>query len=440
MSVSEAVFCFSELFHIFTIVMFIRKLNIVNYKSIGSFEYDSDRLMNIFVGDNGAGKSSILQAVKILFSWFSARMRNPKGNGEVVAYEDIRKGADYCFLSIEIVVSGRSVSWQLYRQRSTFRGQPIYKTNLADMTEFASSLVGGGLGHVPCWPMMSFYGVSRSISDPPLRIRKRHKLEALDLYDKASLESGANFNSFFCWFREKEDIENQTRLDGNDAFRDGQLECIRHAVESVFSGFSGFRVNRKNKSFEISKDGEVFRFSQLSDGEKCYLGLVMDMARALAVCSSDSDPLRSENVVLIDELDLHLHPTWQVGVLERLRRTFPGCQFFISTHSPYILSEVNTETDNLFSISNGVVSCLESNPFGKTVGDILLHDFGQRTLRNPYVTKLIQSAWNIVKGKKVEGKTFDGIMDELRRIIPGDIELVKLEHSYRRDGINNAER
>lgn len=410
--------------------MRIDKLTIINFRSIERFEFDSNSLMNVFIGNNGSGKSSVLRAIRILYSWFAARLRNPKGNGEVISYDDIRRGADYSFLSIEVTESGRKVAWQLYRPQSTFREQTKFKTDLSGMTEFVSSLAEGNAQH---WPMMSFYEVSRSISNPPLRIRKRHKLEAMDLYDKDSIGAGTNFNAFFRWFREKEDIENQMRLDSDPAYRDSQLECIRKSILSVFSDFSGFRVNRHNKSFEITKKGEVFRFSQLSDGEKCYLGLVMDIARVLAITTNGAeDALESENVIVIDELDLHLHPWWQAGVMGRLKRVFPHCQFFITTHSPYILSELDTNTGNLFVLEDGNVSRTSDNPYGRPVDGILLQDFGQRTLRNPHVTKLLEEAWGCVREGATDGEKFESLLQELQDLIPGDIEIVRIDHARRR--------
>ncbi len=422
--------------------MNIKTITIINFKSIGHFEYNSsDRLVNVFVGDNGAGKSSVLQALKILYSWFAARIRNPKGNGLAIGYEDIKNGEDYCFLKIIVTDGNKDIAWQLYRQRLTFRGKPLYKTSLAEMSEYVSSLVMYGSGNPVHWPVMSFYGVSRSISNPPLRIRKRHKLEALDLYDRDAIEAGSNFNAFFYWFREKEDLENEMRLNGDEHYRDKQLECVRMAIERVFSSFSNFRVNRRHKSFEITKNREVFRFSQLSDGEKCYLGLVMDVARVLAITAKDADsPLESSNVVLIDEVDLHLHPKWQARVLDNLRQAFPRCQFFITTHSPYVLSDVDTEKDNLFKVNEGEIVKEEANTYGKTVSEILLYDFDQKSLRNEKVSALLSKAWETLRTSPFDKSKLGRYIRELRKYIPTDIELVKLDIEYRRKEADNAEK
>lgn len=77
---------------------------------------------------------------------------------------------------------------------------------------------------------------------------------------------------------------------------------------------------------------------QLSDGEKCTLALFGDIARRLAIANpSLDDPLQGDGVVLIDELELHMHTSWQRKVISMLKKTFPNIQFIITTHSPQIL-------------------------------------------------------------------------------------------------------
>ena len=89
------------------------------------------------------------------------------------------------------------------------------------------------------------------------------------------------------------------------------------------------------------EDGHEAPWSELSDGYHVFIALVADIARR-AVMLNEFDgaeaPARVEGVVLIDEIDLHLHPRWQRVALPRLREAFPRLQFIISTHSPQVLS------------------------------------------------------------------------------------------------------
>ncbi|MDM8525382.1 AAA family ATPase [Desulfococcaceae bacterium HSG8] len=90
------------------------------------------------------------------------------------------------------------------------------------------------------------------------------------------------------------------------------------------------------------KNNSEFSIEQLSDGEKCLIALIGDIARRLAIANpSLDDPLQGKAVILIDEIDLHLHPSWQRMILPGLLATFPKCQFVITTHSPQVLGETD---------------------------------------------------------------------------------------------------
>jgi predicted ATP-binding protein involved in virulence len=105
----------------------------------------------------------------------------------------------------------------------------------------------------------------------------------------------------------------------------------------------------------IDSDGSTLEVPQLSGGERGVLAMVLDLARRLSQANPVlGDPLREgEAVVLIDELDLHLHPSWQRQIVHKLTEVFPRCQFIATTHSPQIIGEV--EHDRIQIIANGQV-------------------------------------------------------------------------------------
>jgi predicted ATP-binding protein involved in virulence len=94
---------------------------------------------------------------------------------------------------------------------------------------------------------------------------------------------------------------------------------------------------------------------QLSDGERGTLAMVLDLTRRLAQANPKmNDPAaEAEAVVMIDEIDLHLHPKWQRQIVQNLTTAFPKCQFIATTHSPQVIGEV--EHDRIQIIANGEV-------------------------------------------------------------------------------------
>ena len=94
---------------------------------------------------------------------------------------------------------------------------------------------------------------------------------------------------------------------------------------------------------EVVKDGEVFNIEQLSDGEKSLIAMIGDLARRLSIANPGvREPLHGRGIVLIDEVELHLHPAWQRDILPRLMNTFPNVQFMVTTHSPLVLAQLNS--------------------------------------------------------------------------------------------------
>lgn len=122
------------------------------------------------------------------------------------------------------------------------------------------------------------------------------------------------------------------------------IDNVVRAIEKFVPEFSNLRINRSERGVVqmlVDKNGRVFDIGQLSDGEKNLIALVGDIARRLTIGNPDSnDPLEGSGVVLIDEIDLHLHPKWQRIVSEKLTEVFPNCQFVISTHSPQVISHI----------------------------------------------------------------------------------------------------
>jgi predicted ATP-binding protein involved in virulence len=108
-------------------------------------------------------------------------------------------------------------------------------------------------------------------------------------------------------------------------------------------GFSDPRLTETSPpTFYVRKDRKEFELNQLSDGERGLLALAFDLTRRLAIANPKlKDPVaKSPAIVLLDEVELHLHPSWQRDVLRRFAKTFSNCQFIVTTHSPQVLGEV----------------------------------------------------------------------------------------------------
>lgn len=313
--------------------------------------------LNVFVGINGAGKSTILDAVAKMLSWVVRRLTSPQatGAGENISESDIQNMADSSSMEMAAEMDGGALKWMLAKTRSG--GKPDgAKSDLRSLTDHVKAIRQAGLP--ASLPVLAVYTVNRAVLDVPLRIRIHHKFDTLATYDNA-FSGTANFRTFFEWFREREDLENERKIDalehGHAAGpEESELSAVKQALTAFLPEFRGWRVRRSPLRLEVRKGTEVLDIRQLSDGEKSLMAMIGDLARRMALANPGrTDALAGSGVVLIDEVELHLHPAWQRTVLPCLLKTFPNVQFLVTTHSPLVLAQLNTALYRQHSAGEG---------------------------------------------------------------------------------------
>lgn len=355
--------------------MKIRHLIIENFRAIEHLDVDCSGGVNAFIGDNGAGKSAILDAIVLLYSWLNAKFNSPKRRGKSIRKDDVRSGADYCFLSIEVEHKGRNANWSILKGRA-----PEKRSDIAMIDGFAQYIRENNEdGRF----MFSYYGVNRNITsiavDKQLYGKKKEKDTAYNTF------ANTGWKPFFNWYFERENEENRMKARFNPQYHDDSLDTIRECLKEVFPNYRNLRVEDRPTRFMIEKGGNEINFERLSDGEKCYITLVLDIARRLSLQNNeDNSVLDGEQIVLIDELDLHLHPAWQLMVISNMEQKFPNCQFFVTSHSPLVLSSL-AEQDKLVVLRDGAELELSDIPYGDNGDYILKRFFGLNAVRNPDV-------------------------------------------------------
>lgn len=366
--------------------MKIRHISIENYRAIERLDFDCSSKVNAFIGDNGAGKSSVLEVIMVLYSWLNAKLTSPKSKGRSIRKEDIRVGAEYCFLSIQVEHNGESFHWSLMKGIA----QDISVEKQTDLREL-NALVR----HIREFKdddrcLLSVYGVNRSLTSVNFDKQVYGKKEVKQRGISNSIAS-TNWKQFFNWYYERENEENRMKARFNIKYHDESLDAIRECLNDVFHGYHNLRVENFPTRFVIEKNNRVINFDRLSDGEKCYITLVLDIARRLSVQNNGQGTiLEGKQIILIDELDLHLHPSWQLLVISNLERKFPNCQFFISSHSSLVLSSLSEE-DKLVVLRDGCNVELSDIPYGDNGDYILKRFFGLQSVRNPSVQGEIDS-------------------------------------------------
>ncbi len=330
--------------------MKIKKLHLKNFRGIADLKFEFHESVSTLVGVNGSGKSSILDCAAILLSKLTSAISTTKPGGRQFVPDDIRNGENTATGWIQVEHDGSLFDWMVTKTRA---GRPHESTSelggAKDIAQHIQHMLEAN-NKAPV-PLAVYYPVNRAVLDIPVRIREKHTFDQIAAHYGALTGAQNNFRLFFEWFREREDVENEEyrrkwqaslvpRHEANVP-GDRQLEAVRQAIPHFLPGFANLHVQRQPHRMVINKGREELIVNQLSDGEKCTLALVGDLARRLALAYPELDnPLQAPGIVLIDEIDLHLHPGWQRRVVPALQYAFPRCQFILTTHSPQVVSEV----------------------------------------------------------------------------------------------------
>jgi predicted ATP-binding protein involved in virulence len=183
-------------------------------------------------------------------------------------------------------------------------------------------------------------------------------------------------------------------------------------METCFARITGFNTvkiqySMGTKELEVAyqdDSGEMMRIpiNQLSDGYKSTISLVADIAYRMAVLNPQllqNVCTQTDGVVLIDEVDLHLHPSWQQRILGDLTAIFPKVQFIVSTHAPAVISSVKSE--NIILLDSGEVSEPSGEVHGKDVNTIISSVMNTAE-RPPEIKSLFNDFYSMINTKNLQ--------------------------------------
>jgi predicted ATP-binding protein involved in virulence len=327
--------------------MQIKNLTIDNFRAKEHLKLHFGKRLTLLVGENGKGKTTILDAVAIGLGAVLTHL--PKVAGFSFKKTDLRqksnKKAAYTRVRIE---STGGLAWDRTDRRDKSKATKLEiptATGLSHLKHYLDEtiIVPFNESREFQLPVFSYYGVNRALLDVPLRIRgfpKSHqRFEALE----NALNASNRFRSAFVWFYNKENEEQRLQKEKRSFdFKLPELEAVRKAIEKVFPGLSEPHIMLNPLRFAVQMNNETLDIMQLSDGYKTLLSLVIELASRMALANPRmKNPLEAPAIVLIDEIDLHLHPEWQRRVVGDLLAAFHSTQFILTTHSPYIVASIN---------------------------------------------------------------------------------------------------
>ena len=383
-------------------IMRINRLKLNNFRGFKNLDIYFNSRLNVFCGINGSGKTTLLDAISMIMNHGIHRLTNPNEHKGYypehwLTADDINSLSQSCEVEISYSINNSELKYKLrkglWQNGFNYEGDEFEKffnqlrNDLTDKTDL---------------PVVTYYNSTKNY-ELPLGISEKNNIikryPQLNAYVNASNKNIFSFSDFSKWWRENEDIENEIRLRENQDFRFRELNIVRDAILSFFNllgpdAYTDLSVLRakpkidKSFNFEINDGGELFikkngdyiKIAQLSDGEKNLLLIVADLASRIAQLTPSSEyPLSSaKGIVLIDEMELHLHPSWQRKVIAALLNTFLSLQFFVTTHSEIVMLTILDAIKNVELNNNDVKIYFLSTHNGElTADDQNLNKFGQ---------------------------------------------------------------
>jgi predicted ATP-binding protein involved in virulence len=356
----------------------IKSVRLVNYACFKDTTVEFNSGVNVVVGVNGSGKTSLLNAIGEYLNYYLNRIchiRNARI--EMQTFNGNRSFEPQYPVSLEVTV------W--HAEEPTITTTVFTRNN--DIQNVPDILVGQGhlrkgtITETTLLPLVAHYGADRiwktDKSSGEIIAIAQEKTSRSDSYNEC-LFASVSIKALNDWVVAKtlerlQAISQTTSSPSGNNQYDDELSLVNAAISLAIPGAKGLSFDIKQRSmlveWETPDGGEpkYTLFDKLSDGERVIVALIADIARRICMANPQlgADALKeTPGVVLIDEIDLHLHPQWERQLPIGLKKAFPSVQFIATTHSPQILSELspgeiiilNNETAERPQFSYGLTS------------------------------------------------------------------------------------
>ena len=404
-------------------------VEIENYRAIEKLSLPLRPDLTVLHGPNGCGKTSVLAAIATGLGAISRLL--PDVSGIDFRDSDMRGARP-----LRVTLKTRDgMEWDRRR-----RG-PARTTANRKLKETIEAIVAADHDNAEPrdLPVAVFYDADRAVTG-----RYRYGDPETKFPRYAALSPKIDFGEFFKWFYDRENKElrklrSWTR--GGADYRLPELAAVRTAVERMVPGVFNPRIEESPLRFEVSikiegRKPENLTLDRLSGGYRTALALAGDIARRMVQGNPHLDePLESEAIVLIDEVDLHLHPEWQQHILVDLTRTFPNAQFIVSTHSPQVLTTARPEQIVELRREGGLIAAGRSSAptYGAEAGSVLEAVMGvrERPKGNEF-TEIYKEYMELIDDDKGECEKAKILRRKLEELSPDDYGLDRADIELRR--------
>jgi predicted ATPase len=466
--------------------MYLKKIHIKYFRCFKDYEVEFAPHVTILFGKNGSGKSTLIHAIhKALSFVFKRNTSDEKGFDLTSGFSELKveqytktdgvrdpkTGFLFPYVEISACASfqGTELDWDMYASTSTFSLQPS-KYDIAHKTVIKK------INETNTLPFFAYYSDSfphipkpKSITQQQMELRNLGYLDWNQESACSELWISRLKDKWTLWDRADRNVKHEenalrnceSMLKGSIITKEEYDEDVllhkeklqkalteRGKYDEVISEIKSclIKFSKGDSNYEVTdifdsiyeedglcletKQGDNPPFHILPAGYKRMYYIVLDIAYRSYVLNRNTNP---SGIVIIDEIDLHLHPELEQAVLERFMNTFPNLQFIVSTHSPLVLTGLETKDEQ------NVILRMEANTNKPEVWhdihgidyNLMLEENMGVQKRKPAVQALFDEAWKKISDKQIaEAKA---IVEELEGITPSDqSELVRLRSMIKR--------
>lgn len=399
--------------------MIVNKLSIAGLRVFEQAEFTFQPGMNLIVGVNGVGKSTVLDALRFCLSRIIPELTVSRGDKEPIEISDFRFNSSTLQISCQFSIFDKKGSYLIFQQRNEYVTQKgdesleeedklISAPEIEDFNEEFEPEIAK-LRKAKNQSIALYFSTRRSLTIEQ-KSSAPQSGQAAAYHRAFSINRSFNSREIADWLKAQLALAEETVKAGI------LVAAVEKAVATFMPGYNNLHVisdrNGVNRLM-IDKNGIPLAIRQLSDGERGVLSIVAEIARRLAIANPtlENPTQEGSGVVLIDELDLHLHPRWQRTVVDNLTRTFPNCQFIVTTHSPQIISEVNP---SCITIIDGLEIYQPNYSFGIDTNRVL-DEIMDADYRNVKVDAILSKVFKLIDEEKLDKakNTLDEVIEQL---------------------------
>ena len=369
--------------------MKIKKLRLTNFRNLADFAIEFEDNLTVLVADNSAGKTSILDAITIALGTYIGEF--PYSSGKGFKHEDVMRlkaktsieklypVALEAFFALDSDSESIKTA-NVMRALNSAKSKTTIKT-AGELSTHAKNLHQSVKKDADViLPIVSYYGTARLWLEKKLTQKSDKNSNSRFFAYHDCLIPESNYKEFEKWFidlslAEYDEIvkyAQETIASGGApvvATVNPLLQTVREAVNIVLeeTKWGNLRYDATEKAITVENDFTKLPVQLMSDGVQSALALVADIAYRCAKLNPHlASPSKDINgIVLIDEIDMHLHPKWQQTILASLHKIFPKIQFIVTTHSPQVLSTVRNTNIRIIDPTKNEAETPAINPYGR---------------------------------------------------------------------------